>query len=298
MAMAPMFTARMSGGPEEQGRTAFSMLNLKKLNMKKIRKTGLIITLILLSVSCEELPDPAGLRGVAVVPAIEDVDPGIFDSKDLENSYVEFVVTVPEGESPQKISVLGSYQDNFERVVITEATSFPATIRIKSSDAAQKLGISLGSIANGDVFVFELQTLANNLATRSSAILRIPVACAYNVAVATGDYHAVSDWPSENDVTIEADPDDPYTILVTDLGAIDGIDEDNGPFVLHINPATYNIVAETKTLASDYYGYGAVTYSGYGSFSSCDGSYVLYIDISVGAYGSQGVYRFDVARKP
>ena len=57
---------------------------------------------------------------------------------------------------------------------------------------------------------------------------------------------------------LTADPDDAYTIFVTDLGAIDGIDEDNGPFVLHINPATYNIIAETKMLSSDYYGYGAL----------------------------------------
>ena len=275
----------------------FQSLTSKKINMKEIKTLGCIIALIFLSISCEELPDPAGKRGIAVVPSIDDIDPGIFDSKDLANSYVEFVVSVPEGDSPEKITVLGSYQDNYERVVITEATSFPATIRIHSSDAAQKLGISLSEIANGDIFVFELQTLANDLATRSNAILRVPVACAYNVALATGNYHAISDWPSENDVTIAADPDDPYTILVTDLGAIDGIDEDNGPFVLHINPATYAIVAETKTLASDYYGYGAVTYSGYGTFSSCDGSYILYIDISVGAYGSQGIYRFDVTRK-
>lgn len=276
----------------------FQSLTSKKTNMKEIKTLGFIITLILLSVSCEELPDPAGKRGIAIVPSIDDIDPGIFDSKDLENSYVEFVVSVPEGASPQKITVLGSYQDNYERVTITEATSFPATVRIRSSEAAQKLGITLDQIANGDIFVFELQTLANDMATLSNAILRVPVACAYNVALATGSYHAVSDWPSENDVTIAADPDDPYTILVTDLGAIDGIDEDNGPFVLHINPATYNIVAETKTLASDYYGYGAVTYSGYGTFSSCNGSYILYIDISVGAYGSQGIYRFDLTRNP
>jgi len=99
-------------------------------------------------------------------------------------------------------------------------------------------------------------------------------------------------------VNIGLTADDPYTIFITDLGAIDGITEDNGPFVLHINPATFNITCETKTLSSDYYGYGAVTYSGYGVFSSCDGAYSLYIDISVGAYGSQGVYLFQLTGKP
>jgi len=266
--------------------------------MKEIRKIGLIITLLLIINSCEELPDPAGLRGVAVVPAIEDVDPGIFDSKDLENTYIQFVITVPEGSAPEKISVMGSFRNNFERVVLSEYTTYPATVMIKAADAAQKLGVSPDNIMNGDVFTFELLTKANNLSTYSTAVLKIPVACAYDVALATGEYHAVSDWPSENDVTIAADPDDPYTIFITDLGAIDGITEDKGPFVLHINPATFKITCETKTLSSDYYGYGAVTYSGYGVFSSCDGAYSLYIDISVGAYGSQGVYLFELTRKP
>lgn len=266
--------------------------------MKNNKVLGLIFTLIMVIIGCEELPDPAGLRGVAVVPGISDIDPGIFDSKDLENSYVEFVISVPEGTEPEKITVQGSYQDNFERVTITEVTSFPATVRISSSDAAQKLGIALDEISNGDIFTFELVTLANGIATRSSAVLFVAVACAYDVNLATGSYHAVSDWPSENDVTISADPEDPYTIYIAGLAEIDGIEEDNGPFVIHINPATYEVSAETKLLASDYYGYGGVTYSGEGVFSSCDGSYILYIDISVGAYGSQGIYQFNVTRNP
>lgn len=266
--------------------------------MKEIKKIGLIITLLLLFSSCEELPDPAGLRGVAVVPAITDIDPGIFDSKDLENTFVQFVITVPEGSRPDKISVLGSYQDNYERVVLAEATTFPSTVKIKATEVAQKIGLSLNEIVNGDAFIFELYTKANNISTFSTAVLIVPVACAYNVNVATGDFHAVSDWPSEFDVTLESDADDPYTILVSGLSALDGIEEDNGPFVLHIDPATYNVSAETKLLASDYYGYGGITYSGYGVFSSCDGSYILYIDISVGDYGSQGVYIFELTRNP
>jgi len=266
--------------------------------MKELKSIGLIIILLLFSISCEELPDPAGERGVAVVPAVGDINPGIFDSKNLDNSYVEFVVSLPEGETADKITVLGSYKENYERVTIAEFTSFPATVRITSADAAQKLGVSLGSIVNGDVFVFEILTLANGKATRSSAFLRVPVACAYDVALATGNYHAVSDWPSDYNVTIAADPADPYKILITGLGELDGITEDNGPFVINIDPATYNITCETNTISSDYYGYGAVTYSGDGVYSSCSGSYVLYIDISVGAYGSQGIYTFELTRIP
>lgn len=299
MATAPMFMPKMSGGPEEH--VKFSLLIVKLLinfKMKKINKLGLIFTLIMIFMSCEELPDPAGLRGKAVVPAITNINPGIFDSKDLENSYVEFVVTVPEGSTPEKITVQGSYQDNYERVTMSEVTSFPSTVRILSSEAAQKLGIALSEIVNGDTFTFELLTSANGTTTRSTAVLIVPVACAYDVNLAIGSYHAISDWPSEFDVTITSDPDDPYTVYVAGLSEIDGCVEDNGPFVLHINPATYAITTETKMLASDYFGYGSVTYSGNGVYSSCDGTYTLNIDISIGAYGSQGIYQFNITRNP
>jgi hypothetical protein len=265
---------------------------------KNIKVIGLVITLIMILFSCEELPDPAGLRDKAVVPAISDIDPGIFDSKDLENSYVEFLVTVPSGSHVDKITIQGSYQDNLERVTIAELTSFPATVRISSADAAQKLGIALDDIINGAVFSFELVTTANGTVTRSKAFLNVSVACAFDGDLTIGSYHAISDWPSENDVTITADPADPYTIYVTGLGEIDDIVEDHSPFVLHINPATFAVTAETKLIASDYYGYGSVTYSGDGVYSSCDGSYTLYIDISIGAYGSQGIYEFDLTRNP
>ena len=75
MATAPMFMPKMSGGPEEH--VKFSLLIVKQLinfKMKKINKLGLIFTLIMIFMSCEELPDPAGLRGKAVVPAITNIN--------------------------------------------------------------------------------------------------------------------------------------------------------------------------------------------------------------------------------
>ncbi len=267
--------------------------------MKRIKTLGLIITLITILFSCEELPDPAGQRGVAVVPAISDIDPGIFDSKDLANSYVEFRVTVPAGTQPEKITVAGSYEDNLERVTITEITSFPAIVRILSSDAAQKLGIALNDIENGDIFTFELLTLANGRTTRSNAVLSVAVACAYDVNLAAGSYHSVSaDWNSEGDITLTADPDDPYKIYVTGLEEIEGLVEDLGPLVMYIDPATYNVTVPEKAIASEAWGYGAISYSGSGVYSSCDGSYAMYFDISLASLGSVGTYGFIFTRNP
>ena len=54
--------------------------------------------------------------------------------------------------------------------------------------------------------------------TRSNAILRVSVACAYEGPLATGSYHSVSsDWISEGNITITADPEDPYTVFVSVL---------------------------------------------------------------------------------
>jgi hypothetical protein len=267
--------------------------------MKKIKTLGLIITLIMIFLSCEELPDPAGRRGVAVVPGITDIDPGIFDSKDLKNSYVEFTITVPAGTQVDKITIQGSYQDNLERVTITEVTSFPATVRILSSDVAQKLGIALNNIENGDVFTLELLTLANGLTTRSTAVLFVAVACAYDVNLAVGSYHSVSaDWNSEGSITLTADPANPYKIYVSGIEEMEGLVEDQGPLVMYINPATYNVTVPEKVLSSDAWGYGAISYSGNGVYSSCDGSYSMYFDISIGAYGNQGTFGFTFTRNP
>lgn len=267
--------------------------------MKKIKASGLIITLFIIFSGCDELPDPAGIRGVAVVPAITDVDPGIFDSKDLENSFVEFVITVPEGTLPEKITVIGSYRNNNESIPLTEVTSFPATVRIYSSDVIEKLNLASDEIENGDVFTVELLTLANGITTRSGAILFVPVACAYNPLLAVGSYHAVSsDWGSEGNITLTADPDDPYKIYVSGLEEIEGLVEDLGPLVMYINPATYNVTAPEKAISSDAWGYGAISYSGNGVYSSCDGSFTMYFDISVTSLGGLGTYVFTLTRNP
>lgn len=265
--------------------------------MKNIKTLGLIITLIMISISCEKLPDPAGLRGVAVVPAISDINPGIFDSKDLENSFVEFTITVPEGTQPEKITVQGSYQNNSERVTITEVTSFPATVKVFSSDVAEKLGVGLNEIENGDVFSLELLTLANGIATYSPAVLLVAVGCAYDVNLAEGIYHSVSpDWNSEGNITLTADPDDPYKIYVSGIEEIEGLVEDQGPLVMYINPATYSVTVPEKVISSDAWGYGSISYTGYGLYSSCDGSYTMYFDISFSKYGNQGTFGFTFTR--
>ncbi len=74
--------------------------------MKKIKTLGIIVTLIMIIFGCEELKDPAGERGTAVIPVISNLNPALFDSKDLENSYVEFSVDLMAGSSVDKCIIV------------------------------------------------------------------------------------------------------------------------------------------------------------------------------------------------
>jgi hypothetical protein len=267
--------------------------------MKRIKTIGIIFTMIIIIFGCEELKDPAGLRGVAVIPAITNINPAIFDSKDLENSYIEFTVDLLGGAQVENAIIVGSYDGNLERVEIIDVSTFPSTIRILSSDVAQKLGIALGDIQNGKVFAFELVTTSNGTIARSNSVINVPVACAYDKELAIGSYHSVSaGWATDGDITISVDPDDPFTVYVKGLEEIEGVVEDLDPLVMHINPIDYSVIADETTLASDFFGYGSVTYSGTGVYNSCDGSYNMNFDISIGTYGSQGVYNFIITRNP
>jgi hypothetical protein len=289
----------MVGRGYEIGFRILEVKTFKRRIMKKIKIIGLIITLVLINIGCEELPDPAGERGIAVIPGISDLDPGIFDSKDLEHAYIEFQVSVPEGVNVDKIVIEGSYQDSLARINIVELASFPATVSISVAEVALEMGIDLADISNGDIFLFELVTTANGITTRSSAVLSIPVACAYDVNLATGSYHSVStDWNSEGDITLTPDPDDPYRILVTGIEEIEGLVEDLGPLVMIINPATYEVSVPEKAISSDAWGFGTISYEGEGVFSSCDGSYSMIFDINVSGLGTYTANAFTFTRNP
>ncbi len=114
--------------------------------------------------------------------------------------------------------------------------------------------------------------------------------------LATGSYHSVSEgWGSEGDITITADPDDPYTLYVTGLEEMEGLIEDVGPLVMHINPVDYSVIADKSILASDAWGFHNIAYEGTGVYSSCDGSFDMYFDITV-VEGDFGIFQFNFTR--
>lgn len=268
--------------------------------MKRINIVGFIFMLMMFTIGCEELPDPAGERNVAIVPDITDLNPGVFDINDLENSYVRFTVTIPEGTSVSSITLICSYNNDHSDIAITEITTFPAVMTVTSAEVAQKMGISLDDIERGDIFDFELLITTNGRITRSTPLV-IPVACVYSVNMATGSYHSFSPaypagWETEGDITLTADDDDIYMIYVSGLEVLDGNVEDLGPLVMHVDPITYAVTVPKKALASDVWGvYHNIAYEGTGTFSSCDGTYNMNFTITVDE-GSFGAFPFTFTR--
>jgi hypothetical protein len=214
----------------------------------------------------------------------------VFDVNDLQHAYVQFTVVLPVDVTVSKATLIGSFNNNHADVTIKELTSFPAVVNITSVDAAQKLGIALADIERGDVFDFELLITADGRTTRSTP-LAVPVACVYTTAMSTGSFHSVSeDWNSEGDITITADPGDPYKLYVTGLEEMEGLVEDLGPLVMYVDPVTYAVNVPRKAIASDAWGYHNIAYEGSGTFSTCDGTYTMSFELSVdeGSWGTNG----------
>lgn len=285
MATEPMFIVKMSGGLAVPAKLNASYLNLINIKMKRIKPILLTIILVMIFFGCEEVKDPAGQRNVGVVPLMSDVN-GIFISGEL-SSFIQFKVDLESGVTVDKAEIVVSSQDNFQRVKIADVTSFPTEFTFTLGDIAEKLGV----INEGEVIYIEVVTTTDGIITRSNAAVASLVYCQYDVEKAAGSYHSVSppsEWNSEGDISIKADPDDQFTVYVAGLETIEGLDEDQGPLVMHIDPVTFSVIADKTVLASDAWGETNIAYEGSGSYNSCTGLYEMSFNISTDQsdYGS------------
>ncbi len=265
--------------------------------MKKILFYLLVFVGISFVSGCDDNDDPAGVRGVGIVPGITDVNPAIFNSKDLENAFVEFKLSLEEGVSADEATIVGSYNGDGARKEITKVTSFPSTVKITTTEAASILGVSLDALENDDLFTFEVLVRSGDRVNTSNSVLNVRVACPFDATLTIGTYAVVSDdWGTSGELTLTADPQDPYTIYVVGLATIDGLNEDKGPLVMKINPLSYEVVAPKAVLATDYFGYDNGAFEGKGTFNSCDGSYNMDFSITVDQ-GSFGTFKYVMTRK-
>ena len=256
----------------------------------------MIAMVVLTFASCEtEVEDPAGLRGEGVIPSISNVNPAVFDSNDLENTFVQFSVNVDDPAVSEAI-VVASYKRDKRRTEVVRVSNFPATVKLQLSEVASKLGIQLESVALGDEFNFEVLTVQGGNTYRSNAGLNAAVVCAYNPELATGSYRAVSEgWAVDGTVTITADPENPFILYVAGLAALDGVNEDLGPLKLEVNELNYDVTAAKTVLASTAFGYTNFSYAGSGKLNTCDGTFTMLFTITVDQ-GSFGSYDFTLTR--
>lgn len=257
--------------------------------MKSRYILGLLMGLFVL-VGCEDSEDPVGLRDVGVVTSLSDINPAIFVFGELDDSYVNFVVAKEEGVTVDEAYIVGSHNGTSQRTKIKGISSFPAEVNISAVEVAQALGLEIAEIKSGDFFVLEVITVSDGLLSRSAGSLRVRVVCSFDPAVSFGAYTAASsDWKVNGGITLTPDEEDPFTIYVSGLAALDDeVTEDLGPLVMKIDPLSFNVVAEKSILATAFDKYTGFSYAGSGTFDSCTGTYQMLMSISVdqGSFGS------------
>ena len=259
--------------------------------MKRFNINTILFAFILLIVGgCEDTNlNLVEQRGVAVVPLISNLNPAVFDSNDLNHTFVEFKLDVPDKTLLTNAIVKVSLNGKLQRVDFSTVTTFPQTVKITMNDAAVKLGIGIDKIVLGDILNVEIWTTTNGKVYQTSAVFNAAVVCPYFQNQIIGSYHSVSaDWASEGDVTITADPTNEFIVYVAGLEAIEGLVEDKGPLKMIINPLDYSVTAVKTVLASDAWGYNNIAYEGTGTLNTCNGTYEMSFNISVdeGGFGT------------
>ena len=265
------------------------------MKMKTYSIIGLIAILAFSLTSCGD--DPIDLRRAeGVVPLVTDINPAVFDGLNKATTFVKFTVDMPEGSGVNAASVVVSFNGDQARAEVANVTSFPADITIPLSDVATGLGLTLEDIDLGDVINVELVTTKGGKKYYSEASFNAAVVCAYNPAVVTGSYTAVSaNWAVNGPVTITVDPSDNYKVFVSGLPELDGMVGNIGPLEMNINPLNFSVDAPRTVLGSVFFIYSNVAYEGFGIVDTCNGTYEMTFTITVDQ-GSFGSYAFTLTK--
>ncbi|MBJ7880211.1 hypothetical protein [Gelidibacter salicanalis] len=258
--------------------------------MKKYKILAFFFAFALIISSCEDtFENRVESRGVAVVPVLSDVNPAFYTT-DLSGSFVKFTVALEDGDTVDAAEVQITYEGKTE--ILQDITSFPSTITVAASDALTALGLTESEVEVDDFFLIQVVTTSGGITTRSLASLKVFVTCEFDPVLTEGSYHVVSDsWEVEGDVTLTADPDDPYLIGVTGLFEMEGGAPNNTVLYLNINPSNFS-VSGVKTILGPTAPWGAYNDYAYtpvsGLYKSCTGSFEMKFAITVaqGGFGS------------
>ncbi len=260
---------------------------------RKILYNSLILLFALILAGCENTNENlVQQRGVAVSPAITKVEPAFFTT-DFDNSYIQFDVSLPEGEKVDASELQVNFND--KTATMQQITSYPTTIKLPIRDVMNKLGLTDNDVdvEKNNEFNFQVLTSSNGVMTRSkSGTLKAMVTCEFDPAMAVGSYHVVSgSWEVEGDVTFTADPNDPYKIYVSGIYEMEGGTPNDNLLELNINPTSFEVTGPQSKLGpstpwgkyTNYY-YQPVQ----GIYRSCTGTFEIQFKITVdeGGFGN------------
>lgn len=258
--------------------------------MKQYKILAFIFSFAMIFSSCEDTNDNlVGSRGIAVVPVISDVNPAFYTT-DFSDTFVKFTVALQDGDAVDRAELQVTYKGQTE--VLQEITSFPATITLPAVEAFTALGLTESDVAVDDFFLYQVVTTSGDISTRSLAALKVFVTCEFDPVLSEGSYHVVSDdWEVEGDVTLTADPDDPYKIGISGLFAMEGGAPNDNVLYLNLNPSNFAVTGEKTVLGptspwGPYTGYAYTPISGL--YKSCTGSFEMTFGITVdqGGFGN------------
>lgn len=125
------------------------------------------------------------------------------------------------------------------------------------------------------------------------------VVCDYDPSLTTGTYIVYSDdWGyPEAEVTIEADPSDPYKLFIVGLAEGEGLPGNGNKVEINVNSSDFTITGPKTIIADDLSAWG-LSYVDYsytpdsGVYKSCDGAFEISmtINVSIGGWGPQAYF--------
>lgn len=304
------------------------IINFNTNSMKnKLKILTLLVLGTFLLPNCQKDPDlnwPDLKKGIIpVVEKDETKNLVIFDNN-IAGFAGGVTVDLFYKDKPKSMSLMVSLNDDpdITATAIADITTVPVSYNFTIANLVDLLpGLdNLSEIVSGDYFRFYCDiTLEDGTLVRgndtlytahSAGIANLPgsssnvifnVACGYEPSLAGGVYNAVSAaWAVNGDVTITVDPVDQYKVYVAGLETIDGLVEDKGPLVMHIDPATFAVTVDKTVLASLVTWanppYHNIAYAGSGTYNTCTGTYDMTYIISVDE-GNFGSFKFTLTRK-
>jgi hypothetical protein len=180
-------------------------------------------------------------RGVAVIPTMSDPVPAYF-TDDIASSYVQFDLSLPQGQTVDKAEIEVDYGD---QSAIVKQVSLPVTgLQVTATEVIQALNLPAGEYKTGDNFNLYVLTTKDGRTTRSTAAFSIPVVCDLVLDDFTGTCTVTQDdWWGET----------PYPVVVTKISDTqlsianlfnanaDGFGDAVNPLVITINPINYTV---------------------------------------------------------